>query len=537
MQPRRRIPATRTAAFCLVALATLSPAQNEPVFRSGTRLVQVNVVVRGKSGPATGLVKGDFTLLEDGKPRTISVFSVIAARANGPLTGQSPRPQSDPGMISNRSDAFGETPTTATVLLIDRLNTPIASQPFMNASVIEFLQKHGSGQRLGIYTLGSSVQVVQDLTSDPARLLRAAARIRPQDARRMTPDVTLDATGEPLTDMMAAHALTHLQDFAVTDRVAVTRSALEAIARYLAKVPGRKNLVWISASFPIIVIRPGSVIDYSHDIDHAARLLNDANIAVYPVDPRGISVVNAAGPGDAENGPANSCGRGPCRIIAPPDPAKAPDSGVDTMNTLAALTGGRAFYHDNGIDASILKAIEDAEVTYTLGFYPPDDALDDRFHKLTVKVDRKGLEVRSRSGYFASKAADSAISRPTLTQLLDDSLDATAVGLRASATPDAAQPEHYLVHAIIDLHDLELSRENGRATGAVNVSFFVNDARSVRTMTQKIDLTEDQFAAALNAGIAVENSVPADAKAREIRIVAQDRATGAAGSIRVPIRR
>ena len=90
---------------------------------------------------------------------------------------------------------------------------------------------------------------------------------------------------------------------------------------------------------------------------------------------------------------------------------------------------------------------------------------------------------------FASKpATDSTASRPTLTQLLDDSLDATAIGLRAGATPDPSQPDHYLVHATIDLHDLELSHENGRATGAVDVSLFVDDAKSVRTIAHKIDL-------------------------------------------------
>ena len=356
----------------------------------------------------------------------------------------------------------------------------------------------------------------------------------------MDAEVTMDATGEPLTDRMAASTLVNLQDFAITDRVAVTRAALESIALHLANVPGRKNLVWISAAFPILVIRPGEVLDYSRDVDRAARMLNDANIAVYPVDARGLAgAANASGLGIAEESSSNSCPpRTRCRIIAPPDPVKAPDSGLDTMNTLAALTGGLAFYHDNGIEASIRRAVEDAEVSYMLGFYPPDDAFDDRFHKLTVKVDRKDVEVRFRSGYLASKSASpSAPPRPALTQLLDDSLDATAIGIRASAVPDASQPDHYLVHATIDLHDLELARENGRATGALDVSLFPDDAKSVRTITRKIDLSEAQLAAALEAGVVVENSVSVGPKTQEIRVVAQDHSTGAAGSVRVPVRR
>jgi hypothetical protein len=64
----------------LFLIPLLAIAQQEPVFRSGTRLVQVNVVVREKNAPVTGLTKDDFTLLEDARPRSIATFSVISAR-------------------------------------------------------------------------------------------------------------------------------------------------------------------------------------------------------------------------------------------------------------------------------------------------------------------------------------------------------------------------------------------------------------------------------------------------------------------------
>ena len=72
------------------------------------------------------------------------------------------------------------------------------------------------------------------------------------------------------------------------------------------------------------------------------------------------------------------------------------------MNTLADLTGGRAYYNTNGIEDSMEQAVDDAAVTYTLGFYPAGEA-DDTFHRLTVKVAGKGRDARFRRGYYSTK--------------------------------------------------------------------------------------------------------------------------------------
>ena len=85
--------------------------------------------------------------------------------------------------------------------------------------------------------------------------------------------------------------------------------------------------------------------------------------------------------------------------------------GIDTMNDLAGLTGGRAFYADNGIDSLIEEAVEDSELIYTLGFYPSQESQDGDWHKLKVSVDRRGVSVRYRENYFASKTpADADLS-------------------------------------------------------------------------------------------------------------------------------
>ena len=345
------------------------------------------MVVRDKKGPVAGLTKDDFTVQDEGKPQTIAVFSVVSAGASGATRATEP------------SSSAPDSLPTATILLIDRLNTPIASQLYANQRIIRFLQTRKRKDPVGIFVLGANLRMVLDLTPDTDRLERVVQGLKPQDARRITADVSAEPAGDAVTDEMAARSLEELQDFVVSDRSRTTTAALISIAQRLKNIPGRKNLIWVSGSFPLLIVREHRTLNFSDDINRAGRALTDANIAVYPVDARGLA--GASFPTAEQSGqPAGSCLKTgePCL----PPPGRGGPSGIDTMNTLAGLTGGRAFYNTNGIEDSIQQAVDDAEVTYTLGFYPADEP-DETFHRLTVKVAGKGRDVRYRRGYYAAQ--------------------------------------------------------------------------------------------------------------------------------------
>jgi VWFA-related protein len=511
-------------------LAAIALAQ-QPTFRAGTHLVQVDVVVRDKNGPVAGLQKSDFTILDEGKPQLITTFSVTAG--SGALAA--PAVPLPPGAVSNQRNRRGEPLTSATILLIDRLNTPVNDQVYANRKILQFLQQRGARDRLGIYVLGNSIRVIQELTEDPDRLDRVVKTLKPETARRLSADVTVDSSGDAVTDAMIADSLDRLQQFVVDDRVRTVREAMIAIARHLAKVPGRKNLIWVSGSFPLIILKPHETIDYSKDVDDAARALSDANVAVYPVDARGLAGTPA---GNAEQGPGpvgrpNCFTLGICTGMNGGGP-----SGVDTMNTLASLTGGRAFYNTNGIDDSIRKATEDAQITYTIGFSPPDDAFDDKFHKLTVKVDRKSVDLRFRKGYFAIRQREAAQVSPEqiVSQLLQSSLDATAVGITAEAGPDPAHAGHFDARLVIDIRTLQLEHRNGISSGGVEIALLVGGSKSVQTLTRTFEISDGALAAALQSGLEVQAPIEAPPEARDLRVVVRDRATGAAGSVRLALK-
>jgi hypothetical protein len=289
----------------------------------------------------------------------------------------------------------------------------------------------------------------------------------------------------------------------------------------------------------LFVPRPhDNALDFSPQMRKAGEALNDANVAIYPVDARGL-VGTLSLSGSVQN--AETGGRGDCNPVyvqctVPGMLRMMEPSGLDTMNMVAALTGGRAYYNTNGIEDSIAKAVEDAELTYTLGFYPAEENLDGMYHKLTVKVSRRAGSVHHRGGYFASKTVPDPDQGASLADLLRDPLDASGLGLLAQAAPDAAKPGFFEVRVTVDLHDVQLARENARRSGAVDLSFTLEGSGKARTKTIRIDIPDGQFEDALANGLNVSEPIETDGKAKDLRVVVQDRTTGVAGSVRVPLR-
>jgi VWFA-related protein len=485
-----------------IAVPQVSPLQ--PAFQARIRLVQVDVVVRGKNGPAMGLNQDDFTLLDNGKPQKISVFAV-----KGEQSSKSPAIPLPAGTVSNRVNRNGQEAASSTVLLIDRLNIAVENQHYANQKIVKFLETRRSQDRIGIYAFGNGLRVVQDLTDDPDLLSRAINSLNPRDENHRK--LYTPGPFEQSEPEMTGRALEEYQLVTAGEKALSVKHSLEAIARHLAPVPGRKSLIWVTGSFPLLLKTAHETRDFSQDMKEAARALNDANVALYAVDARGL---------------VGGFGKAWGLTIY----------GLDTMNTLAGLTGGRAFYADNGLDSLIEEAVEDSQLMYTLGFYPSQESQDGDWHKLKVSVDKRGVNVRYREAYFASKVTADVDRHPTLDQLLRSSLDAAEIGLRAETKPDQARPGSYNLRAIVDLHDIHLEHRDRNWVGGLDLSLYLDGAPSAYKITRKIAIPDNQLAAALETGIVVDVSVALAKPDGDLRVVVQDDATGAGGSVRVPLR-
>ena len=358
--------------------AGVPPVSEEPLVRVNTRLVEVHVVVRARNGPVEDLKPGDFTLFDQGKPQRIATFSVSSTQDRPAHPASLPM-----GTVSNRLEGLES--SGATVVLFDRLNTAPEDQANARVAFLAYLHGKPAGEPLSIFVVNKTLRVIQDFTADKDRLIEAASHASPERSLdEGTADLVSDLpiTGNPLTDAMTANAAAEMMDNAMRNRAEITAFALGAIAKHLARLPGRKKLVWITAAFPASYTYTGrrnlstqiENREFSGKIEQAARLLNDANIAVYPIDPRPLTTDALAAPG------------------------------IDTMNLFAAKTGGVAQYALGDITGAIQTAMQDSGVTYSLGFYPSRDKLDGSYHSLHVKVARGGLELSYRQGYLATEA-------------------------------------------------------------------------------------------------------------------------------------
>jgi hypothetical protein len=479
----------KTAVFLIAAAAAGQQPTPDAVFKAGARLVEVEVVVRGQrarppglgawvawvfdSGPPWGppgeplreLAKDDFTLLDNGKPQSIAVFSAGPRNQAKPLA-------LPPGAVSNRTDGRGQALNGATVVLVDFLNTGWLMSDYLRLGFKNLLHSLEPSDKLAVYTLGKNLHVVQDFTDDPQKLMNIAAQLD-QPHSKLPPDFAsaLWDYGPPPT----AHADPQ-------ESRAITLTALRVITQHLSGVPGRKSLVWAGG----------------HPSKATIAALQQAGIVVYPVSVRSAGIFDTEMP-----------------------------------------SGGRMFLDAMDLTYAVRTAEEDSGTAYILGYYPAEDMLDGKYHPLAVKlneaaVKKEAVEVHYRSGYLATKF-EVLPPAPSLADVFNDSLNASAVGLAAQATREAGSPNRYEVRVTIDMHDIHMVPQDGRFAGGFE--YAVPTPSSVgkfKSGSVSINLTGPELAEALENGFTlVVKGV--ESESDKIRVVVRDRATGVAGSVRIPI--
>ena len=209
------------------------------------------------------------------------------------------------------------------------------------------------------------------------------------------------------------------------------------------------------------------------------------------------------------------------------------------MNLFAGGTGGRAFYVINDIAAAIKTAVEDSEVTYALGFYPVDIKLDGSYHSLSVKVARKSVDLRYRKGYYATdlKQPTEKQSEETLQEIFATPLEATGIGMIARLDPDLHQAGVYQLTMTFNVQELHLEREKNNWVALIRLATYFPAAAKPNGTEEsiKITLTERRLRETLANGYTMQRLVIAGNRKGDLRLAIQDRVTGAAGSVKLPL--
>ena len=545
--------------------------------RANTRLVMVDVVVTDKKGqPVTGLKADDFTVEENGKKQKVAIFTPPGAN-NQKI---SPPP---PGVLSNHVENVGSA-EPPTVLMVDALNSPFKDQAYARSEMLKYVVEQSKpGRQMAVVALTDRVHVLQQFTSDPQVLLTAIKNFRPQEQILQPapppPGSTVPADmagpGAAIADAIAS-ARSEVANFAnlqvgadIERRTVISIEAMRSLSRLLGGLPGRKNVVWLTAYMPFDLIpedramsdaelaadlpsqgRQRSVnvngggsqaaeqrLLHNQEIRDAESRLASANIAIYPVDLHGLvsgqetmAAVSAAHSNDIHGAGLANAALSQSSILL---------NSQGSMREVAAETGGRAYMNQNEIRQGVALAVADNQASYLLGYYPENKRWDGKYRSIKIKVAQEDIEVRHRKGYFAidPAAAKNANFETDVANALQIGAPSTQVSFMAQAKP--TDPGKVRVLFLVDAHTI--SAEDAGGTRKLNVSLYASlyDAggKNLGTRSIKVDKAFDAatYQQIVDKGMMVPIDMDVPTGAKELRLAVLDNKTGFIGTVSGPL--
>ena len=573
------------------------PTQPASTIQANANLVVVDAVVTdSQHHPVHKLTSADFTVLENGKPQAIKTFEEhVSTQDIAPLPAM---PRLLPGTFTNFTNAPAS--GALNILLLDSLNTPMAAQADVRSQMLKYLKEAHSGTRMAIFGLTTRLVLLQGFTSDP-ELLRSVLNGKkggPKSSVLMTDAANGDNPGadDPMMDMAqdaadamgntpsATQMLANLQQweaethsFQLQLRARMTLDAFNLLARYLTGLPGRKNLIWFSGSFPITILpdgdlqNPFSIVASSADeFRETTGMLSRGQVAVYPIDARGLMVA----PMLSVNNSGRNYAKNP-RAFAKDNSTFFQNTADEhgTMESMAEATGGEAFVNTNGLKEAVEKAIDAGSNYYTLTYTPTNQQWKGEFRRIQINLARRGLNLAYRRGYFADdpnttprndepsstgigqaqaySALQAAMVRggPDPTQVIfvanvRPSIDATESDVapgNKTAAKTRGPYRRYTVQFGVNARDLDcpLNPDNTYHC-AMEVLIFVYDAEGDLLNSTggaiRSNISRDRYGSFLQNGIHFHQDVSVPAKVESfIRIGIHDQTSNHVGAVELPV--
>lgn len=402
---------TVTLALVMAIVALAAPAAQQaprPAFRSDVNLVVVDVIVRDRTGAIVrGLTASDFEIREDNKAQQVASFNVEEVTTTVPA-GQvvpqvltagigssddkaaataAPSPRSEP---VTREDLAGR---RLIVLLFDLSSMQPEELERAGRAAVEYVDKQMvAADLVAVATIDTTLKVVADFSGDREHVKGALGQFVAVDASGFeTPAAETAATDENA----ASTGETTAADSAEFDLFNndTRLRAIRTLADALAPIEQKKSILYFSGG----MTRSGG--DNQVELRAATTAAVRGNVALYPVDTRGLQAVVPGGDASrpSARGVAAFSGRGVNqqfdRLFA----------SQDTLQTLAADTGGRAFTDTNDFGAAFTQVQRDTSSYYLLGYNSTNTVKDGRFRRISVRVKRPDLRVEHRAGYYAER--------------------------------------------------------------------------------------------------------------------------------------
>ena len=376
------------------ATSAQSGQQDTYIFKANAELVLTNVVVRdSKTGEfVRGLKQSDFTVYENGKQQPISTFDFQSVEMAKPLN--------EATISGLAAGVTGAGATAAVVAKPEDLRNHRLIVMFFDltsmqpedldrcvAAARDFLtNKMESADLVALVSLGDTLKVDQDFTSDKAALANEVGIYNGTEGQGF-------AQGANANSNQVEDATGYTPDESEYNDLNTDRElfALRAISKSLEKITVKKSLLYFSGG----ISRDG--IENQASLRTAINAAVRANLSIYSVDTRGLQAVSPLG--DASTGSLR--GSGGFNGAALTSNMNANFATQEVMATLSSDTGGKAFFDSNDFASAFAQVQRDTSAYYAIGFHSSNPARDGKYRKLTIKVNRPGVKLEYRPGYYA----------------------------------------------------------------------------------------------------------------------------------------
>jgi VWFA-related protein len=475
----------------------------------GTSEVLLDVVVRDKKGkPVKDLAAADFEIYEDGVKQDIKSFRIHQSEAGELSATAGSQGTATAGRVSGPRDPFAGLGVVA--LVFDRL-TPNARE-MAHKAALSYVSSIGKDDLAGVFLIDLQMKVLQPFTNDTNLLSKAVDQAASQATSSFTSnaDQTADLAGKiahleeevqvPLGPAQGEKGapppdpskLIELKEMQMTfgiltmeehlerdDQGYATTNALLAIVNALKGVDGRKAVIFFSEGLAI----PSAV---EHRFRAVISAANQANVSIYPIDATGLRTDSTlAGTAKQQNaivtermavqetGAEDTTGKPMTRSLERNEDVVRldPNSG---LGMLADQTGGFNIKDTNSLKTGLARIDEDLRFHYVLSYVPKKSDYDGQFRKILVKLDKAGLDVQARKGYYAlPSTGDSPVleyEAPALAAMAtskakpDPALEAGAFSF-----PEPGKPG--LAPIIIEAPAQEFTYQVDKAKNAYNADF------------------------------------------------------------------
>ncbi|MEQ1726872.1 MAG: VWA domain-containing protein [Vicinamibacterales bacterium] len=539
------------AAFVLLAGVGLMAGQGQPssqeqppapTFKAVVEYVEVDAVVTDQQGNLVrNLKKDDFQVFEDGKPQTISTFSVVdipIERAERPLF--SPRPI-EPDVQSNERPFDGR----VYVMILDDLHVSAMRSQQVRRSARQFIERNlGANDLMAVIYTGGRAADAQEFTGNKRLLLNAVDKF----LGRKLQSVTLSRNDQFFRQQLGPDAGGRVDDPDDLERGRNATSmlaSLRQVAEWFGGVRGRRktmllfsegidyNLSDIIRNYDAPPSQASSII---MDIRETIAMTARSNVSIYAIDPRGLATQGDEAIGVSSFADQNdSTGGAGIGIGSLNNELRLSQ---DSLRQLAEDSGGIAAVNRNDPTEVFDRIVRDNSSYYVLAYYPPTTKADGKFHKIEVKVNRPGLVVRSRRGYATPKGKPQSKNTKTggmpqeMFEAMNSPLQVSGLTMRMFAAPFKGQQPNASVVVGIELNGRNLSLGTN---SKVDISIMAVDNKGkifgARNDSLTLNLRPESKARVEQTGVRVINRIDLPVGRYQLHAAARDSEKNLVGSV------